>query len=125
MRLMRDACVTEGSTGAEMYDTIAMIGSECGIGSGGDNSRRVAHFDMITSMRLMRDACVTEGNTGAERNHTTTMIGSGCGRGGGGDNMSSRYPPRHDHQHAPDKGRMRDWRHYWCREKSHHCHERE
>ena len=64
--------------------------------------------DQITSMRLMRDACVTEGTTGAVRYHTTAMRGSAWGRGGGGDNMSPRYPPRHDHQHAPDEGRMRD-----------------
>ena len=69
---------------------------------------RATHLDMITSMRLMRDACVTEGTTGAEMHHTTALIGSECGLGGGGDNTSPRYPPRHDNQHAPDEGRMRD-----------------
>ena len=34
MRLMKDACVTEGTTGAEENHTTALRGSECGIGGG-------------------------------------------------------------------------------------------
>ena len=34
MRLMRDACVTEGTTGAEGNQTTALRGSACGIRGG-------------------------------------------------------------------------------------------
>ena len=100
--------MTDGTTGAVKYHTTAMRGGECGIGGRSDNSHRVAHLDQIISKRLIRDACVTDGTAGAGRYHPTAMRGSECGIGGGGDEMSPRCPPQPDHQHAPDKERMRD-----------------